>query len=260
MKICGTCKLELPFEMFQKQSRSKDGLRYCCKKCKRIEDVKYREKYKENIKNKKQVYYKNNSDYIKEKTVKFQKSNPDKVKIYSKQSRLNLKLEIFNHYCNNDICCKHCGLKTVELLTVDHIHGGGNKHKKEVRSLYSWIKRNNYPDGFQILCWSCQLRKKTEEIKPKNPTEVQLRQSAYVKNIKHLVLEQYGSVCPCGETDEIVLTLDHVNDDGAEHRRTLNARGFNFYMWLKKNNYPKDVPLQTICANCQYRKIYSLDV
>ena len=25
--------------------------------------------------------------------------------------------------------------------------------------MYEWIKRNNYPDGFQVLCWNCNSGK-----------------------------------------------------------------------------------------------------
>lgn len=259
LKRCGKCKLDLSIEMFGKNKREKDGLHYCCRSCKKIDDKRHTFKHKEKIKLRKQEYYENNKEHIQNKTIIYQKSNPNKVKEYSKTARLNLKLGIFNHYCNNDIKCNHCEESELCLLTVDHINGGGNKHKKEIKSLYSWIKRNNYPEGFQILCWNCQLRKKNQEIKPKNPTFRQLQAAEYVRNIKHQVLEHYGKVCPCGKHDEIILTLDHVNNDGSEHRK-LVGEGFNFYMWLRKNNYPIDPPLQVLCANCQVRKISKISM
>jgi hypothetical protein len=72
--------------------------------------------------------------------------------------------------------------------------------------------------------------------------------------VKEDALSHYGTVCPCGEADPVVLTLDHVNDDGVHHRRETNARGFSFYIWLRKNGYPNDPPLRVLCMNCQYRK------
>ncbi|RDJ35314.1 MAG: hypothetical protein DWQ19_10900 [Crenarchaeota archaeon] len=254
MKICSKCKLELPFDSFSKHSRSKDGLYYCCKICKAKEDREYRARHRDKIKKKKHLYYEQNKDHIKCKTVRYQKHNPDKVKAYSKTARENLKIEIFNHYCNCNIECKNCGQNQLHLLTVDHVNGGGSQHKRRIKNLYSWIKRNNFPEGFQVLCWNCQFRKKNEEAKPENPQPNQIKQAEYVKNIKKEVLSHYGTTCSCGESDDVVLTLDHINDNGAEHRKKLGRRGFNFYLWLRKNNFPNDPPLQVLCANCQYDK------
>jgi hypothetical protein len=254
LKKCSKCKLELPREMFSKHSREKDGLYYCCKSCKAKENKTYCDKSKDKTKIKHAKYYENHKQHIKDKTILFQINNPDKVKVYAKNSRDNLKLEVFNYYCDNDIKCQGCGEKELCILTVDHINGGGCKHTREIKNLYPWIKRNNYPEGFQIFCWNCQFRKKLQEAKPKNPTFRQLQMATYVRNIKHEVLEQYGKICLCGESDEIVLTLDHVNNDGAEHRRLVGKRGFGFYMWLRQNNFPNNSPLQVLCANCQFKK------
>ena len=260
IKKCSKCKLELSTEMFTKHSREKDGFYYCCKKCKAVEDKTYYEKHLDKIKFKKQKYYENNKQHIVDKTLRYQKSNPEKVKIYAKTSRKKLKLEVFNYYCNNDVKCQYCDEKELCILTVDHINGGGRQHTKEVGSLYPWLKLNGYPEGFQILCWNCQFRKKNLEAKPLNPTVRQLQKAAYVQKTKHEILEQYGKICSCGESDEIVLTLDHVDDDGAEHRRSIDCRGFNFYIWLRKNEYPNNPPLKVLCANCQFKKKIGIDL
>jgi hypothetical protein len=42
-------------------------------------------------------------------------------------------------------------------LAIDHIKGGGSKHRKEVRHLYSWLRREGFPSGFRILCHNCNL-------------------------------------------------------------------------------------------------------
>jgi hypothetical protein len=55
----------------------------------------------------------------------------------------------------------------------------------------------------------------------------------------------------CGEADTDVLVLDHINNDGAMHRRTLtNYR--NLFVSLKKAGYPPLV--QVLCANDNMRK------
>jgi len=74
---------------------------------------------------------------------------------------------------NSDIpCCKCCNLNShIEFLVIDHIAG-----KREMDSIpelvkqdYSsnfptgqlirWIIKNNFPDGFQILCHNCNMAK-----------------------------------------------------------------------------------------------------
>jgi len=55
--------------------------------------------------------------------------------------------------------CTCCGEDNPAFLTVDHIGGGGNKHRRSLGSneaVYTWLQRNGYPkDGFQLLCMNC---------------------------------------------------------------------------------------------------------
>ncbi len=44
------------------------------------------------------------------------------------------------------------------------------------------------------------------------------------------------------------LTIDHINNDGAAHRKEIGEGGTNFYRWLRKNNYP--LGFRTLCWNC----------
>ncbi len=79
----------------------------------------------------------------------------------------------------------------------------------------------------------------------------------YSLNRKKEVLTYYGSnklACViCGEARIACLSLDHINNDGAEERKKLNlVGGNNFYIWIQKQNYPEGY--QTLCMNCQYIK------
>jgi hypothetical protein len=70
-------------------------------------------------------------------------------------------------------------------------------------------------------------------------------------------LEAYGGAfCHyegCGITDIRLLTLSHVNNDGAEHRErilgTTRTSGGFLYGTLRRLNYPKDVVLAVECYN-----------
>jgi hypothetical protein len=77
--------------------------------------------------------------------------------------RQRIKDDVFAAYggytCN---CC--CVSHTHEFMTIDHVNGGGNKHRKELQlwgeKLYIWLRRNNYPPGFQVLCANCNQAKR----------------------------------------------------------------------------------------------------
>ena len=73
---------------------------------------------------------------------------------------------------------------------------------------------------------------------------------------KKKVLEAYGDRCACcAETSPIFLTVDHINNDGASHRRELSGSrksGTWFYKWLMNNNFPSG--FQILCWNCNWAK------
>lgn len=61
----------------------------------------------------------------------------------------------------------------------------------------------------------------------------------------------------CGYNDMDALVIDHINDNGAEHRKELNissrgGAGMNTYEVLRKHGYPSG--LQVLCANCNTKK------
>lgn len=69
------------------------------------------------------------------------------------------------------------------------------------------------------------------------------------------VLQHYGAKCSCcGETERMFLTLDHVNNDGYQHRLPSGGRmkAEKLYRWLILNNFPEGY--QILCWNCNCGK------
>jgi hypothetical protein len=66
--------------------------------------------------------------------------------------------------------CPGCHVIHAQLLTIDHINGGGNAHRRSIgrgsRDFYAWLKRNGYPPDFQALCGSCNLAKSDKDKCP----------------------------------------------------------------------------------------------
>lgn len=75
-------------------------------------------------------------------------------------------------------------------------------------------------------------------------------QKKFQQSARDKVLEHYGKFCACcGEDERVFLAIDHINDDGAEHRRIIKQ---NICPWLVRNGFPKG--FQTLCHNCNFAK------
>ncbi len=73
----------------------------------------------------------------------------------AKEKQRRLKQQVLDNYGG---VCQCCGEFRFEFLTIDHPHGGGNRHRKEIGThFYRWLKKNNYPSGFRILCMNCNF-------------------------------------------------------------------------------------------------------
>ena len=94
-----------------------------------------------------------------------------------------------------------------------------------------------------------------EEIRERNKQNTdrnkETKRSQRIKS-KILIFEHYGGcVCNCcGETNLEFLSIDHINNDGASHRRKLKESGTNLYHWIVKNNYPPG--FRVLCFNCNH--------
>lgn len=78
-----------------------------------------------------------------------------------KERQKQKKLEVLSHYSDGKLECACCGEDVYEFLSIDHIGGGGNAHRKALKrggySFYYWLKKNGYPPGFRVLCYNCNL-------------------------------------------------------------------------------------------------------
>lgn len=105
-------------------------------------------------------------------TTIWARNNKERNNKTQRDYRLKLKIEIFTHYGNQ---CKCCGESMIDFLTIDHIKNNGATHNKKIRKynsafiLYSWLKKNNFPEGYQTLCLNCNIGKRVKGYCPHNP-------------------------------------------------------------------------------------------
>jgi hypothetical protein len=177
------------------------------------------------------------------------KENPEVIQEQGRRCFQKLKTEVLKHY-SDDLSCRRCGFNQhMAALSIDHINGGGTKHRKQISggNLYRWLKNNKYPEGFQVLCMSCQCIKRFENNECKNTKNT----TKYYHKLRLDVLRKYSPnlSCKCGVSHIAALSVDHINGDGNQHRKEV---GNCVYHWLKKNNYPDG--FQVLCMSCQYIK------
>jgi hypothetical protein len=117
----------------------------------RLASKRYKEKYPERIKESSHKY-------------ELEKRDKEKHSRQYKKRRYEYKYECFKYYSNETMKCARCGIGIFDVLTIDHINGGGRKMAREIgigdgkggHRLYIYLVKNNFPDGFRVLCFNCQ--------------------------------------------------------------------------------------------------------
>lgn len=103
---------------------------------------KYRQKYPEKVRETRRKSWEKNK-----------KKYKARKKIYEERRNRIIREKVLNHYGAECVCC---GENRIEFLTIDHIDGGGNKHRKRVnQNFYFWLLKNNFPNGYRVLCMNC---------------------------------------------------------------------------------------------------------
>lgn len=161
--------------------KNKDKLKvYWTRYNRKIQSAEYRHRYylqnKDRELSRKREYYKKNYQKIMEQRREFYQKNKERIILTRKRTYKDWKFyhrfNVIFHYSDGSMCCKNCGENIMELLTIDHINGGGNKHRKSIanREMYVWLGKNHYPSGYQILCYNCNMVK--ERVTPERYEEI----------------------------------------------------------------------------------------
>lgn len=101
--------------------------------------------------------YYENRPLIRKARLRIAKTKRQQLAAASRLYYKKLKSDVHRAYGGR---CSCCGEDEPLFLEIDHIDSGGSKHRKEIgfssRSLYNWIRKNNYPkENFRILCSNC---------------------------------------------------------------------------------------------------------
>jgi hypothetical protein len=155
----------------------------------KIEELKKQYDHERYLKNREKIlkrtreWAKNNSERRKEIQRNWRKNkyweNPSyrtkEILNASKRSKaktVELRLEILRYYGGLIPKCSLCQTEDIEVLDIDHIDGGGSAQRRNQNLLgskfYYWLKRNNFPDGFRVLCRNCNWKEYLRKKENKN--------------------------------------------------------------------------------------------
>lgn len=149
-------------------------------------DKEYYQKYNKTKKRQKWTknYYADNKDKFVENAKKWRENNPkrrkeikkkaakkyylknrdrirDRQKVLARENRV----KCLEYYGGKPPRCNCCGENEIKFLTIDHVDNNGAEHRKEIFSngrsgnIIQWLIRNDYPAGFQVLCYNCNCAK-----------------------------------------------------------------------------------------------------
>lgn len=151
-KICIRCKQHKPLTEFYKWRYAPRSYSSICKACSHLKSQK-------GWQNIKQLSPDDFYEYRRNLALLTNKKNHE------------IKVEVLSHYSNSSSpqCANPFSLhkeliSDLDILTIDHIDGDGNKDRKDKGNhgssgLYRKLRRLNYPLGYQVLCANCQMKK-----------------------------------------------------------------------------------------------------
>lgn len=73
-----------------------------------------------------------------------------------------MRRQVLEAYSEGQPKCACCAERHVEFLAIDHVNGGGEKHRKTLGSkggetFYRWLIQQQFPPGFRVLCHNCNF-------------------------------------------------------------------------------------------------------
>jgi hypothetical protein len=154
MKRCPKCKKTKNDSEFHKKSL-KGKIRAYCKSC-------------ENEINRKRYWNNRSNELIRSK--KYREFHRNEARKYSKKYIRQLREEVLTHYGGNPpkCQCKGCNESNILFLTIDHVKNDGAEHRKQIKysggwRFYFWLKKNNFPEGYRVLCYNCNCGKQRND-------------------------------------------------------------------------------------------------
>lgn len=115
----------------------------------------------------------------------------------------------------------------------------------------NWYSESRDPEKRRIT-----KQKSYENKKVADPLFFSKRNKLFREKVKREVIALMGDKCVCcGEKEIDFLTIDHINNDGAAHRKNLLSEGLSSQkIWTEIRRTGKFIGFQLMCSNCNLSK------
>lgn len=165
LRRCTACGEVQAVSEFGRDAGNRDGLHYNCNPCRAGERKRLREQNPEKYRAAARAgtaRYRDREgmrERIRAEDRQRYAANREEQKARKSRYAANLRAVVFAHY---GTACACCGSTT--RLSIDHINGDGKQHRRELGNstgmrIYTWLIREGFPPGFQVLCGSCNASK-----------------------------------------------------------------------------------------------------
>lgn len=237
LKKCSKCQKEYPTttEYFYKNKRTKDGLNYICKNCRKIECAKEYKRNKEKRLEKGKEYYNKNKTNIMSRIKKYKTEHPEywaKQKEYANKNKEKIKIRLKKWYKENK----------------ERINNNGKKYYKGNKELYKKLNHKNYIEN-----------------KDKYNIRSEIRRTLLLKNIATLTLDDWNECLKFFDYKDAytglpmrIISQDHIvplSKGGAytkqnivpcENSINISKHNNNMETWYKNQTFFSDERLQKI--------------
>lgn len=95
--------------------------------------------------------------------ARYREANREKIRKDEKARRDKRRVLVLEAYGSVCVCCSE---SRKEFLTVDHNGAQPIKAARSGNALYRWLVKNNFPSGYQTLCFNCNGAKGIYDVCP----------------------------------------------------------------------------------------------
>lgn len=137
----------------------------------------------------------------------------------------------------------------IEVVMASHRKGnpGYEKHLKAQREYY-WRHRD------ERIAY-------TQDFYRKNARRLSRKNAAFKGHVRRTVRAYLGNKCVCcGETEQEFLSVDHVRNNGAKHRREKGREAWMWEVWKAIKDKRIVTEYALMCFNCNFSKHFGKGV
>lgn len=228
----------------------------------------YKEQRKEIDSNFRKEHYKNNKEREQslhkiwlENNVEQQKQYRKEFWIKNKEKKLadydRIKISVYSKL--GGCKCAICGDSELSHLTIDHINKNGSSERKKGLTGYTLLRAvekgtlsNEQLFNLRILCWN--HNKSRERDYMDLPTEKQTTSQRHIHKLWKEAFNFFGPCKTCGSDELKFLSINHINNDGANRRRNGEKQGPKLLSDFRKMGWPESLKeiysLECFTCNC----------